>query len=101
MPSISTASAPRSTLDTDIFLRLWEQQKMTPTLARHVLKLEFNDADGLRMDELATKNQEGEISPIELAKLDTFVRVGIVLSVLQSRARKLLGKPAGSRNDSF
>jgi hypothetical protein len=90
----------KPTVDTDIFLRLWDQQHLTPTLARHLLKMSFSDDDGKRMDELAAKNQEGEISPAELAELDSFVRVGTVLSILQSRARKLLKRPVSQRNGS-
>jgi hypothetical protein len=100
MAAKSATSVQQSTLDTDIFLRLWDRQQMTPTLARHLLKMNFSDDDGTRMDELAAKNREGEISPAELAELDNFVRVGTVLSILQSRARKLLGKTSVSRNGS-
>jgi hypothetical protein len=100
MPSASITSAAQSTVDTDVFLRLWNQEQMTPALARHLLKMTFSEDDGIRMDELAAKNQQGEIAPAELAELDNFVRVGTVLSILQSRARKLLRKVSASRNGS-
>jgi hypothetical protein len=87
-----------TTLDADIFLRLWDKQKLTPGVARHLLKLGFDADDEARIHELAGKNQEGEISRSELAELDQFVRVGAVLTILQSRARKLLRKSAASGN---
>jgi hypothetical protein len=94
----SAAPLPQTTLDADIFLRLWEQQRLTPTLARHLLKLSFPPADTARISDLTTKNEEGEITPAELNELDEYVRVGLVLSILQSRARKLLRTSTGTRN---
>ncbi len=99
MPSTSVTTNRTSTLDTELFLRLWDREQMTPSLARHLLKMNFSDEDAGRMDELADKNQEGEITPAELEELDNFVRVGTVLSILQSRARKLLGRTGGSGNE--
>jgi hypothetical protein len=75
-----------------IFARLWETREggLTPELARHVLKLRFSDNDIARMHELAARNQQGELSPAETDELDNFVRVGDLLAILQSKARKLL-----------
>ncbi len=91
-PSIATS------LDAEMFLRLWNKQKLTPTLARHILKLDFDPDDDTRMHELATKNSEGEISPGELAELDRYIQMGGVLTILKSRARKLLKKSPKSSN---
>lgn len=91
-----TLTAAPTTLDTEVFFRLWDREKMTPTLARHLLKLTFSPGDRARMRELAAKNREGEATPREVEELDTFVRVGIVLSIIHSRARKVLR--AGARN---
>jgi hypothetical protein len=96
--SAVTASGPLTTLDTDLFLRLWDQERLTPPLARHLLKLAWRESDQARMAELAERNREGAITPAELRELDEFVRVGTVLSILQSRARKLLSKLGRSRN---
>ena len=87
-----------TTLDSDIFLRLWSRQKLTTPLARHILKLSFDDQERARMHELSEKNQEGSITPGELVELDQFVRVGMVLSIMQSRARRLLKLRKGSKN---
>jgi hypothetical protein len=69
-------------------------------LARHLLKLAFSGDDEKRMDELAARNEDGEITPAELAELDNFVRVGTVPLILQSRARKFLKRKSASRNGS-
>lgn len=87
-----------TTVDTDIFLRLWDGPRLTRPIARHLLRLSFASEDEDRMRELAEKNREGQITPSELAELDEYVRVGTVLSILQSRARKLLRSAAGSKN---
>jgi hypothetical protein len=76
--------------EAELFLRLWDQNALPPTVARHILKMSWSAADELRMSELAVKNREGELTPPERDELDTYVRVGLTLSVLQSRARKRL-----------
>ena len=82
------------TSEAAIFARLWESRKagLTPLLARHVLKLAFSDDDLQRMHELAARNQEGTISQEEREALDNYVKVGDLLAILQSKARKLLNK---------
>jgi hypothetical protein len=95
---IALSPTTGTTLDADIFLRLWDKQKLTPGVARHLLKLGFDAADEARVHELAEKNEAGDISESELAELDQFVRVGAVLTILQSRARKLLRKSAAAGN---
>ena len=88
----------KTTIDADLFLRLWDQERLTPPLARHLLKLTWPAADQARMTLLAERNREGTITPAEVRELDEFVRVGTVLSILQSRARKLLGQSTRPRN---
>ncbi len=98
MPVAQRTAAKNS--DTDIFLRLWDRHKLTPTLARHLLRLDFGPQEKIRMHELAERNQQGGISSGELEELDNFLRVGTVLSILQSRARKLLKHQASKGNGS-
>jgi hypothetical protein len=63
---------------------------LTAEFARHLLGLGFSDEDKARMHELASKNQEGTLSPEELQELDGYVKAGDLLAILQSKARKLL-----------
>ena len=42
------------------------------------------------MKALARKNREGRISCAELNELDSYVKAGDLLAILQSKARKLL-----------
>jgi hypothetical protein len=73
-----------------LFLRLWDAERMTPTVARHVLKLGWSPADEARMRELAARNTDGTISDAERRELDEYVQTGLTLSILHSRARKAL-----------
>jgi hypothetical protein len=82
-----------------IFTRLWENKdgQLPRAIARHVLKVRFSDQDQERMHELCIKNQEGHISPAELAELDSLITAGDILALLQSKARMTLRrKTAGS-----
>jgi len=75
-----------------IFARIWEGNEggLTLPVAEHVLKLEFNPADAARMQELVERNREGQLTATERAELDNFVKVGDVIAILQSKARKYL-----------
>lgn len=88
-------AAPSPVSSATIFARLWETDdgKLTPALARHILKLSFSAADQARMHELAEKNQEGRISTAERGELDNYVTVADLLGILKSKARQRL-KPA-------
>jgi len=76
--------------EAELFLRLWDQQTLPTAVARHLLKMSWSEADDARMGALAEKNREGELTPAEREELDTYVRVGMTLSILKSRARKRL-----------
>jgi hypothetical protein len=81
-----------------IFARLWEAgpNGFSPQLARHVLKLGFSERDRTRMHELAAKNQEGWLNADEQEELDNYVKVGDLLAILQSKARRRLRRPVQS-----
>lgn len=90
---------PEPTSEAAIFARVWlADGRMTPTLARHVLKLGFTDADRTRMRELAERHREGVSTEVEVAELDNFVKVGDTIALLQSAARRLLGSTVGKRS---
>lgn len=93
MPATKTS---KETTEAAIFGRVFVNGKQTlpPALARHLLGLRFAPEDEARMHELAAKNQAGRISPEELRELDSYIKVGDLVAILQSKARKALkGKP--------
>lgn len=79
-----------ATSDTAMFLRLWDGAKLTPTLARQLLKLGWSREDESRMRELTERNRESRLDEAESRELDNYLRVGMTISILQSRARKAL-----------
>ncbi|HEX4949877.1 MAG TPA: hypothetical protein VFZ34_24640 [Blastocatellia bacterium] len=65
-------------------------EKLSPDAARYLLNLKFPASDVRRMQELAEKAQEGTLTLDEQIELDNYERVGHVLSVMKSKARKSL-----------
>ena len=73
-----------------LFLRLWGAERMTPSVARHILKLGWSTTDEARMRELSARNAEGTTTDADRGELDEYVQTGLTLSILHSRARKVL-----------
>lgn len=82
-------------LSTDPSAAIWQrvldfQGDIPPSAARALLKLQFSERDHARMDELSGKARAGTLTPQEQAELDTFERLGCLLSILHSKARQAL-----------
>jgi hypothetical protein len=85
------------TLTTDASAAIWQrvvefQGELSPGAARALLKVQFSERDHARMDELSSKARAGNLSPQEQAELDTFERLGCLLSIFHSKARRALKK---------
>ena len=66
-----------------------------PELARHILSLDF-PADGYaRYELLATKAQQGMLTPNEALELDHFLQADSLLAVLHLKAHRSLRDDAG------
>jgi uncharacterized protein YnzC (UPF0291/DUF896 family) len=61
-------------------------------LARYILTLTFPQPDLDRMNELAKKTRAGTLTLEEHIELDNYERVGHVLSLMKSKARRALKK---------
>jgi hypothetical protein len=87
-----------STTESAILTRivLPDSATLTPAVAQSVLSMEFTDDDRRRMNELSLKAQDGSLTDDEQAELDSYERVGHFLSLLKSKARRSLQKPASS-----
>jgi len=83
---------PRNT-GGDILRRLFEPEKadLSSEVARYLLSIDFSAADRERMDALSEKSQSGDLSAEEREELDDYVRIGHLLALVQSKARKSLG----------
>ncbi len=63
---------------------------LSPQVAKSLARLTFAENDLERMNELAEKNRRGEASDEEISELERYSRVGNLLNLLQSKARRSL-----------
>jgi hypothetical protein len=67
-----------------------EQPFLSPEAARAILRLDFHARDRTRMNHLAAQNRAGKLTPAEEQELNNYIRVGQMLGILQSKARRSL-----------
>jgi uncharacterized protein YnzC (UPF0291/DUF896 family) len=67
-----------------------ERAAFPPEVARAILTLSFPQEDVDRMNELADKSQEGDLTPQEHAEVESYRRVGHWLSIMKSKSRQSL-----------
>ncbi len=63
---------------------------MSRDVAEYLLSIDFDADDTERMNALAERAREGNLTTEEAAELDSYLNVGSLLSILQSKARRLL-----------
>jgi hypothetical protein len=88
----SQAAEDERTSEIAIFARLIKANDgdLSHELARYILTLGFDDEAQARMHELAERNQEGALSSQEQGELQNYVKVGHLLALLHSKARRSL-----------
>ena len=64
--------------------------------ARAILALDFNQADKDRMRQLSAKARQGTLTPDEQAAINNYERVGHLLNIMQSKARRSLNDSRGT-----
>lgn len=69
-----------------------DEFEITPDVARYLLSIQLPDADRERVDELSAKARSGSLTQTEEAELDSYLHIGSLLGVMQSRARRRLKK---------
>lgn len=69
------------------------ESEPSPTAARSLLKMQFSQRDQERMKALAAKARAGTLSADEERLIDTYERLGCVLDILHSKARRVLKRP--------
>jgi hypothetical protein len=81
-----------NTSEVAILSRVLEPDKpsLTPEAARDLLALDFPPADKDRMRQLSAKARAGTLTPDEQAEIDNYERVGHLLNIIQSKARRSL-----------
>ena len=63
---------------------------LTPEVARKLVKLRFDSKTQARIDELARKSNEGELSEAEREDYETIVNAIDFIAILQAKARASL-----------
>lgn len=66
---------------------------ITPDVAQYLLSMRFPEADEERVNELSSKARAGSLSESETQELDSYLHIGRLLAIMQSRARRLLKNP--------
>jgi hypothetical protein len=81
-----------------IFSRVLEpdQATLSAAAARALLALGFPPADQDRMRQLSAKAQQGTLTPAEQAEINNYERVGHILSLMKSKARRSLKGRGGT-----
>jgi hypothetical protein len=66
------------------------EPESSPEAARYILSLRFPQLDIKRMHDLAEKARQGTLTLEEHIEMDNYERVGHLLSLMKSKARKKL-----------
>ena len=69
-----------------------ENPAFSDEAARSILAMRFNDADAQRMNALAAKARQGELTQEEESQLEAYLFVGALVDLMHSRARLSLKK---------
>ena len=65
-----------------------ERDDLSPEAAHSFLKLEFDEQDLARLHALTLQAQSGTLTGAELSELDSYRRVGHLLDLMRSKARR-------------
>ncbi len=81
-----------STTEAISWARLIESQPepLNPDAARYLLQIRFSEDDQSRLQELAERSQDGTLSEEEGREFYSYLHIGNLLAVMQSKARKTL-----------
>jgi hypothetical protein len=67
-----------------------EERELTPEVARYLGSMKLPARDEERVQELSAKARSGSLTDSETQELDSYLHIGILLGVMQSKARRLL-----------
>src|ERR1039457_2084822 len=75
-----------------IWARLMQMRgdDLSPEVVEYLLSIQFGDRDRDRMQQLAAGSESGTLTDEELAEFDSYLHVGNLLAVMQSKARDAL-----------
>ena len=84
----------RNTSSTAVLERLLEpvSRSLNIEAARKLVQLKADAKTQARVDQLAGKCNEGDLTPAERSEYETFVAAGNLIAILQAKARLILAK---------
>jgi hypothetical protein len=82
-------SIANATTDAEILAAIIapDRDDLPPEVARFVLRFAFSEAQKEKMRELADKNNRGELTDADRAVMESYLRVGDFMSLVQAKAR--------------
>jgi hypothetical protein len=70
------------------------EEELPQSAAEYLLSIRFGEGDTARMNELSELARQGKLTKDEQAELDSYVHVGNLLAVIQSKGRRALKRSA-------
>jgi uncharacterized protein YnzC (UPF0291/DUF896 family) len=70
-----------------------EKADLPAGAAQALLRLQFDQADLDRMHELAVKNQDDALTPVEKAELEAYLRISYFIDLMRAKARCSIENP--------
>jgi hypothetical protein len=67
-----------------------DERELTPDAARYLLSMHLPSSDEDRVNELSAKARAGSLTEVETQELDSYLHIGSLLAIMQSKARRLL-----------
>jgi hypothetical protein len=67
-----------------------DEPELTPEVARYLLSMKLPSADEQRVNELSARARAGSLTESERQGLESYLHIGTLLGVMQSKARRLL-----------
>lgn len=68
-----------------------DDRELTPDAARYLLSMKLPASDENRVNELSAKAQSGSLTESERVELESYLHIGTLLGVMQSKGRRLSG----------
>jgi len=87
-----TSQVTSSNTEAAILARLIQigEEQLSRGAAEYLLSIRFGESDIARMNELSELARQGKLTSQEQAELDSYLHVGNLLAVIQSKGRRAL-----------
>ena len=73
------------------------EDPLTPEVAQYLLSMRLPAGDDERVNELSAKARTGSLTDAEAQELDSYLHIGFLFGVMQAKARGLLNREPGLR----